>query len=554
MAENNDKQMTREEAARKNMRLKYSPEARKATPWNTKEDLLLEKEKEIEAKKAAAEEQRKLEEIDARAIDYKKSEPQSEEEIRAAGAEMKSEALINPALIPMIDKTEFMNTQADLIAATRRYKDEVLGLMEGLSPDLPTAKEHARDLIEKPQVSRGALDELQRRGAVQMEEPEAPSMWNAVTQMLIGTIGQAFQNVSQSSLAAAEAEQVVTVTSANSAAYQAAEFASFKQNRQRVQEINAQLQAKYQDDLIAAMRDYETRADAAQWNYEQQLITAAFDEQRRYYDLMGKAAEFDIAAERIGAEIGLKYLAEKQRVQTANVGIINETRRFNAKMAAEIEGVTMRMIQDNRRFRETLAKQNMQRYGELMPKAAQMAAAIGAQGTVLYDQAMSAFSEIDYTPWSDDGMENDKNLQQQTMMMSNLFNRVQQKVDELYPAGEEKNLKTRSDMIANLTNNILTFARNGIIVKTVSDSNFDALTKNSNFANTLAAGNINLDALDRADFIMPDDSVNPAWRENVAKSQNVALVKIYGNLAETTRPQKPYYAPYEQQAQPEKKK
>ena len=131
-------------------------------------------------------------------------------------------------------------------------------------------------MIGEPQVSRGALDELQRRGAVQLEEPEAPSMWNAVTQMLIGTIGQAFQNVSQSSLAAAEAEQVVTVTAANSAAYEAAEFASFKENRQRVQEINAQLRAKYQDDLINAMRDYEARADAAQWNYEQQLITAAF--------------------------------------------------------------------------------------------------------------------------------------------------------------------------------------------------------------------------------------------------------------------------------------
>ena len=53
---------------------------------------------------------------------------------------------------------------------------------------------------------------------------------------------------------------------------------------------------------------------------------------------------------------------------------------------------------------------------------------------------------------------------------------------------------------------------------------------------------------------MPDDSVNSAWRENVAKSQNVALVKIYGNLAETTKPQKPYVSPYEQQIPPEKKK
>lgn len=489
------------------------------------------------------------ESIKAGAIDYAKSQAQDEDAIKAQGAAMKRAAMINPALIPMIDKTEWMNTQAGLIEATNRYKNAVLDLMSGLTPDLAEAKEKARDLIGEPQVSRGALDELQRRGAVQLEEPEAPSMWNAVTQMLIGTIGQAFQNVSQSSLAAAEAEQVVTVTAANSAAYQAAEFASFKENRQRVMEINAQLQAQYQGDLINAMRDYEARADTAQWNYEQQLITAAFDEQRRYYELMGKAGEFDIAAEKIGADIGLQYLAEKQRVDTANVGIINQTRQFNAKMAAEIEGVTMRMIQDNRAFYQNLAKQNMGLYGKLTSDAMKTLAVMGGRGDVLYDQTVNAFSQIDYTPWTEDGRKNSESLQHQTLVVEKFMERLNERLDQM-----GLNPDKRATAYGNAVNNLMTFNANNmpLITSEISDKTLNAMISTPSIAGAPFSKNFNMDMIDPSDFIMPDMGYRPDWVENISLSGNVALTKYYGNLAQTMVKNQTRYSSSERQPLPEK--
>lgn len=480
----------------------------------------------------------KKENITATPLSYIPSMPESEEDIKARGAAQYEAGKVNPAYVGVISEAERMRRYGDLFASLNYFKEQYLNLMDGLSPDLATAKEHARDLIDKPQVSRGALDELQRRGAVQMEMPEAPSKWNAATQMLVGAIGQAFQNVNQSELSAAEAEQTSSVTAANAAAYQAAEFASFKQNRQRVLEINTQLRAKYQDDLISAMRDYETRADAAAWNYEQQLLDAALNEQRQWYALFGKVQDFDLEAGKIRAEIGMEYLKDKQRAAEINAQIYNRADEFNARLRSEIQANVMRQIQNNASLGETLVKQNMQRYAEDFKIAPLVLAGLGATGSMVYDRAINALSKRDLSPYTEKGKWNSAVLSEQTAGLTKFLDNAWARIKE-----KESDVKKQNDMFGNLINNVLELNNNGWAVKysQVSEQTFNQLI-GSDIKTTLYSWNLNKSGLAADEFYTPENVDNKEWLGSIVDMSNVAMVQYAANLGRSTRATAPVRA------------
>ena len=486
--------------------------------------------------------------IKAELIDYAPAETDMKKEfadIAGESAALLKAAEYRPELIPVIKQTEWFNAQSDLYNATKKYAENYLGLLDtlGLSPDLAKGKEHAKGYISQPQVSRESLDELQRRGPVQMEEPEIPSMWNAATQMLLGTIAQAFQTANQSALAAAESEQAATGVAMNSAAYQAAEFASFKQNRQRVLEINTQLRAQYQGDLIAAMRDYEKRADAAQWNYEQQLITAALNEQRQYYDIFGKAKDFDIAAEQIKADINTKYLQHEANVKKANVQSMNEAKRFSAGLRLKIMEDTFRKISDLQRFQQKLLENNMGFYGEKLAKGAGMMSAANGSGGMLYSDVMKVFHKYDMTP----GGPNAQMAQVHSAALKAFLNNAQNKIAAMY-ADEEDELKRRT-AFGNLVSNIQLLNHNGWALRytDVSDTTFNTLISRP-LTTTLLTPNIEKGGLSEDDFITPDSvgAERQAWLERYTDLVPFALNEIMYEryqMAGSRQPQIQSFAP-----------
>lgn len=499
--------------------------------------------KEMLAQKKAEEEKRKADSresdravVEARAIDYIPSEydKEKEKEILGEGAALYAAGKVNPAFVGIVGEAERFKRYGDLFAAIAYAKSQYQGMLDGLTPDLAQAKEKAKDYVTKPEVSRGALDELQRRGAVQLAEPEAPSMWNAATQMWTGAIAQAFQNINQSELSAAEAQQTTEVVAANSAAYQAAEFASFKQNRQRVLEINAQLQAKYQDDLITAMRDYETRADAAAWNYEQQLLNAAFNEQRQWYDLFNKVNEFDQEVGKIKADIGMGYLRDKQRAGEINVQIRNRAEEFNAKLRSEIQASTMRAINENRRFREKLYEMGMQKYGKKLEVASMTANGLGASGATLVNNVQQAVFQYDLSPLTDEGRANSDMVQRHAAGYRVLMNRLNQRISEMYP--DDKQKLDRQNALGRAVESLQLLNNEGYALRSanVSDETLNTLI-NGGIAAALHATNINKSNLPDEDFYTPDNVGGENARARLKRytdMSGIALTEIlweYGN-------------------------
>lgn len=432
-----------------------------------------------------------------------------ENKIMADAYKLMKSGMYSPELVKMQSLDARYAAYADYFKTLNNFAKQYRDLMGNFAPDMATGVEHAKGYIPKPEVSRGALDELQRRGPVQMEEPEAPSMWNAATQMLVGMVGQAIQNVNQSELSAAESQQVSSVVSANSAAYQAAEFASFKQNRQRVLEINTQLQAKYQDDLIAAMRDYETRADAAQWNYEQQLLTAAMNEQKMYYELAGKADEFDALANKIYGDIGLSWIKDRDRLNEVNAQIKNRAREFNAQRANQIQMWTMNRIAQQEQFLADIQKDGLQRYAQYFKDGEGWLNANEGGGSTMRKNAENALHQLDMSVLTKDGRINNANMGELVAANAKLYERIAA-MEEFKdnPAGARTAyMKVLSAMDS--------LAQRNILVRTInmSDSTFKTLV-NGGFQTSLETlTGVIPEGLSREDYISLDDEAfgSPKW-------------------------------------------
>lgn len=439
-------------------------------------------------------EQKDMGEIIGTVLDFAEQKGFDDKEILGQARDLLRAGMYNPELAKMQSLDARYAAYAKYFKTLNDFANQYRDLMNNFAPDMATGKENARGYIEKPEVSRGALDELQRRGAVQMEEPEAPSMWNAATQMLIGMVGQAFQNVNQSELSAAESQQVSSVVSANSAAYQAAEFASFKQNRQRVLEINTQLQAKYQDDLIAAMRDYETRADAAQWNYEQQLLTAAMNEQRMYYELAGKADEFDALADKIYGDIGLSWIKDKDRLNEVNAQIKNRAREFNAQRANQIQMWAMNQITQQKALADKLTQDGLQNYAEHFKNSSFISANEGDGATIAIN-AKNAISVLDMSMLTENGRINNKNMGQLVAANARLYDRIAA-MDEYKDnpaAAERAYMKVLSGMDY--------LATRGVRIRwlNLSDSTFNQLVK-GNIQSSFITETSTITGLDKRDY------------------------------------------------------
>lgn len=424
-----------------------------------------------------------------------------ENKIMADAYRLMKSGMYSPELVKMQSLDARYAAYADYFKTLNNFAKQYRDLMGNFAPDMATGVEHAKGYIPKPEVSRESLDELQRRGAVQMEEPEAPSMWNAATQqILVGMVGQAIQNVNQSELSAAESQQVSSVVSANSAAYQAAEFASFKQNRQRVLEINTQLQAQYQGDLIAAMRDYETRADAAQWNYEQQLLNAAMNEQRMYYELAGKADEFDALANKIYGDIGLSWIKDKDRLNEVNAQIKNRAREFNAQRANQIQMWAMDKIAQHQDFLNKIIQDGLQNYAKVFDKGAGWMNANGGEGMQALGNARNSMMQLDMSTLTVDGRINNANMGElvaANRMLEERINAIPKYKDD--PAGARSALMKAYTAMDQL-------AQRGIIIRwaNMSDSTFNKLIKGG-IQKSWFTQTGDIEGISREDYISIDD-------------------------------------------------
>ena len=425
-----------------------------------------------------------------------------ENKIMADAYRLMKSGMYSPELVKMQSLDARYAAYADYFKTLNNFAKQYRDLMGNFAPDMATGVEHAKGYIPKPEVSRGALDELQRRGAVQMEEPEAPSMWNAAIQMLVGMVGQAIQNVNQSELSAAESQQVSSVVSANSAAYQAAEFASFKQNRQRVLEINTQLQAKYQDDLIAAMRDYETRADAAQWNYEQQLLNAAMNEQKMYYELAGKADEFDALANKIYGDIGLSWIKDKDRLNEVNAQIKNRAREFNAQRANQIQMWAMDKIAQHQDFLNKIVQDGLQNYAKVFDKGAGWMNANDGEGMQVLGNARNSMMQLDMSTLTVDGRINNANMGELVAANRMLEERI-----NAMPEYEEDPAGARSALMKAYTA-MNQLAQRGIIIRwaNMSDSTFNKLIKGG-IQKSWFTQTSDIEGISREDYISEYDIV-----------------------------------------------
>lgn len=255
----------------------------------------------------------------------------------------------------------------DVTDVSKKISDNIKTLDENYLQNVAANKEAAKDIIDKEPVSRTALDALIARGPSQMEMPEAPSLGNFATQMLVGAIGNMFQIFNEDELSSAESEHAGPITAERASAYMAAQFASFEQNRQRVLEINAQLRAKYQDDIISYMADFDRRADEAEKNYQRALLDVAFKRTAQSLELFFKRADIDMEIAKLKADIGMKEKTYEVEKEKFNVEAENRQRQFNAEMRNRLQSAlassVLNQIQSYDKLKENLRKQNIEKFG-----------------------------------------------------------------------------------------------------------------------------------------------------------------------------------------------
>lgn len=202
----------------------------------------------------------------------------------------------------------------------------------------------ANMMVEKPQVSKGALDKKLATGPLQMPLPPIP---DADRQMLSTVISTTIGNTLKSAFAAFKGgdSQYYASMAPGNVAQSVAEMSqilntSLEQNikkRETIDQINMQLLDKYGNDVNMMQADYEKRSDAAAWMYNQAKIAYAnnaFNQAQQMLGLQGNLASRNFEFDKTNKNIESGNVAVRNQFKLARAQQLNALKMLALRQSA----------------------------------------------------------------------------------------------------------------------------------------------------------------------------------------------------------------------------
>lgn len=220
----------------------------------------------------------------------------------------------------------------------------------------------AKTYMEKPGVSRGALDSLIAQGAPNMEGPDTPDLKNKlIMKAALGMLTKLTGNLGSLAVGGGVSQQSGMMVDAGTKILSRtgqmlmADVEKYQIEKKRIGEINFALLQKYNGDVLQMQQDFELRSDANDRAYMGAIQAAAENEYQFARSSYMKAVE---AERSTGITLGQAKDEAANKTEATNKGWKFEERKFNATQKGNeknyiLNRAQLRLQQDAERMKNS---------------------------------------------------------------------------------------------------------------------------------------------------------------------------------------------------------
>lgn len=220
----------------------------------------------------------------------------------------------------------------------------------------------AKTYMEKPGVSRGALDSLIAQGAPQMEGPDTPDIKSKlIMKAALGMTAKLFGNIGSLAVGGGVSQQSGMMVDAGTKILSRtgqmlmADVEKYQVEKKRIGEINFALLQKYNGDVLQMQADFENRSDANERAYMGAIQAAAENEYQFARGTYMKGVE---SIESAKVTLGQAKDATKNQMNTVNTQMEFQARTTNAQLEASkknwiLNRAQLRLQQDAERMKNS---------------------------------------------------------------------------------------------------------------------------------------------------------------------------------------------------------
>jgi hypothetical protein len=366
------------------------------------------------------------------------------------------------------------------------------------------------DKLQKPTTSRGALDKLEAHGAHQFDIPEMPDDDKAIlVEMITSSIGQMAMNVSalamggQDTVAAGLAEAPLQTTMDRVSTMLTYDVAQHREKKEKIKNLNQELEMKYQDNMLMMLADFEARADADERAYQTTRLNMIEAEIERGYRALGLKLEAD------------RYVGEMKRARSdmknletqINTGEENKARGISAQMRNSAINATGQMLRAHQQAEELKFKLNLAGFDKL-PLEPLFNAGVGT-ATGAARKAMNGISRLDPDATDTQGQQRNGGM---------LAGQTISTINEALEKGD-----ITETQAGRIINNLLALTQTNVVVNRIDSSSMKILSRED----IGATGNLNAltnlpDAPNYFRQLTPD-------KTGLADFYAMGLINSYGN-------------------------